>query len=67
LVCPDAFKLNALSWDRTVPINRGELTVSYRWTDWVWEILTGWSSRLQGNELSVVLEEFRREYHASIQ
>lgn len=23
-VCPDAFKLNAVSWKRTVPMNRGE-------------------------------------------
>ena len=32
--------------------DRGEPAVSYRWTGWVWEITTGWSSRLRENYLS---------------
>jgi hypothetical protein len=30
--------------------DRGESVVSYRWTNWVWE-LTGWSSRVKENYL----------------
>jgi hypothetical protein len=38
----------------TVP---GELSISYRWTGWVWEITSGWSSRPQEEILPIILEE----------
>ena len=36
------------SWVSKWANDRGEPTVSYKWTSWVWKI-TGWSSKLQEN------------------
>ena len=40
----------AVLWTKTNGnYDPGEPAVSYRWTGWVWEITTGWGSRLQEN------------------
>ena len=39
-------------WTRVTSNDRGEVGAGYKWaTGWVWEI-TGWSSRLEGNDPS---------------
>jgi hypothetical protein len=47
--------------------DRGESTSSYRWTGWVWGIITtGWSSRLQGESPIVFAGVYGIYFHITL-